>query len=45
MQVLPPRCQNIIRFDGTDASTASMCLIKFMDQIQTHNLKETEHYV
>ena len=35
----------LIRFDGADASTASMFLIKFMDQIQTHNLKEAEHYV
>ena len=35
----------IIRFDGADASTASMFLIKFMDYIQTHNLKEAEHYV
>ena len=35
----------IIRFDGADASTASMFLIKFMDQIQIHNLKEAEHYV
>jgi hypothetical protein len=36
---------NIIRFDGADASAASMFLIKFMDQIQSHNLKEAEHYV
>ena len=36
---------NIIRFNGTDASTASMFLIKFMDQIISHNLKEAEHYV
>lgn len=36
--------QYIVRFDGADASTASMFLIKFMDQIQTHNLKESEHY-
>jgi hypothetical protein len=34
----------IIRFNGADASTASMFLIKFMDQIKTHNLKEAEHY-
>ena len=34
----------IIRFDGADASTASMFLIKFMDQIISHNLKEAEHY-
>jgi hypothetical protein len=32
----------IIRFSGEDASTASMFLIKFMDQIKTHNLKEME---
>jgi len=37
--------QNIVRFDGSDASTASMFLIKFMDQIISHNLKEAEHYV
>jgi hypothetical protein len=35
----------LIRFDGADASVASMFLIKFLDQIQTHNLKEAEHYV
>jgi hypothetical protein len=35
----------LIRFDGADASLASMFLIKFLDQIQTHNLKEAEHYV
>jgi len=35
----------LIRFDGADASTASMFLIKFMDQIQIHNLREAEHYV
>ena len=35
----------ITRFDGADASTASMFLIKFMDQIKTHNLKEAEQYV
>lgn len=34
--------QNLIRFDGSDASVASMFLIKFMDQIQSHNLKEME---
>lgn len=34
----------LIRFDGADASTASMFLIKFMDQIETHNLREAEHY-
>ena len=37
--------QNIVRFNGTDASVASMFLMKFLDQIQTHNLKEAEHYV
>lgn len=36
--------QTLVRFDGADASTASMFLIKFMDQIVTHNLKEMEHY-
>jgi len=35
----------LIRFDGADASTASMFLIKFIDQIQSHNLQEAEHYV
>jgi hypothetical protein len=35
----------LIRFDGADASIASMFLIKFMDQIQSHNLKEAEDYV
>lgn len=35
----------LIRFDGADASAASMFLIKFMDQIVSHNLKEAEHYV
>ena len=34
----------IVRFDGADASVASMFLIKFMDQIQTHNLKEMEQH-
>lgn len=37
--------QNLIRFSGEDASVASMFLIKFMDQIQTHNLKEMERNV
>lgn len=36
---------HVIRFDGADASVASMFLIKFMDQIVTHNLKEAEQYV
>ena len=31
--------------EGVDASAASMFLIKFMDQIQHHNMKEAEHYV
>ena len=35
----------LIRFDGADASTASMFLLKFIDQIQSHNLKEAEQYV
>ena len=34
----------LVRFDGADASTASMFLLKFMDQIETHNLREAEHY-
>ena len=37
--------QTLIRFDGADASTASMFLIKFLDQIQTHNMKEYQDYV
>jgi hypothetical protein len=36
---------NLVRFDGADASVASMFLIKFMDQIISHNLKEAENYV
>lgn len=36
--------QNLIRFSGEDASVASMFLIKFMDQIISHNLKEMEQY-
>jgi hypothetical protein len=35
----------LIWFDGADASTASMFLLKFIDKIQSHNLKEAEHYV
>ena len=35
----------LIRFNGEDASTASVFLLKFMDQIQQHNLKEIESYV
>jgi len=35
----------LVRFDGADASAASMFLLKFIDYIQTHNLKEAEHYV
>lgn len=34
-----------IHFNGTDASVASMFLIKFMDQVHSHNLKEMENYV
>ena len=37
--------QNLVRFNGADASVASMFLIKFMDQIISHNLKEAENYV
>ena len=32
--------QNIIRFSGDDASAASMFLLKFMDQIESHNMRE-----
>lgn len=35
----------LIRFDGADASTASMFLIKFFDRIQSHNMKEYDEYV
>ena len=35
----------LIRFSGEDASAASMFLLKFIDQIQSHNLKEAEQYV
>lgn len=34
----------LIRFSGEDASTASMFLIKFLDQIKQHNFKEYEQY-
>lgn len=36
--------QTLIRFSGEDASTASMFILKFMDQIVNHNLKEMEQY-
>jgi len=36
---------HLVRFDGIDASVASMFLMKFLDQIISHNLKEAEHYV
>ena len=35
----------LIRFSGEDASTASMFLLKFMDIIQSHNMKEYQNYV
>ena len=35
----------LIRFSGEDASTASMFLLKFMDVIQSHNMKEYRDYV
>ena len=31
----------IIRFAGTDASTASVFLLKFYDEIVSHNMEET----
>lgn len=34
----------LVRFAGEDAATASMFLIKFFDNIQSHNLKEMEKY-
>lgn len=33
----------LIRFSGDDASTASVFLLKFMDQIRSHNMKEYQH--
>lgn len=36
---------SLIRFNGTDASIASMFLIKFMDYVQSHNMKEYDKYV
>lgn len=35
----------ILTFNGSDASTASMFLIKFTNYIISHNLKEYETYV
>jgi hypothetical protein len=35
----------LIRFNGADASAASMFLLKFMDQIESHNMKEYQEYV
>jgi hypothetical protein len=35
----------IIRFAGVDASVASMFLLKFMEDVHSHNLKEVETYV
>lgn len=34
----------LVRFDGADATTASMFLLKFMDHVQSHNFKEYEEY-
>ena len=34
----------LVRFDGIDASTASMFLLKFLDKIQNHNMKEVYEY-
>lgn len=33
----------LIRFNGDDACTASVFLLKFMDQIRSHNMKEYQH--
>jgi hypothetical protein len=30
----------LVRFNGEDASAASMFLIKFLDQIKSHNMKD-----
>ena len=35
----------LIRFNGKDASTASMFLLKFIDQVENHNMKEYQDYV
>lgn len=37
--------ETLLRFAGEDASTASMFLLKFMDQIKSHNMKEYKEYV
>jgi hypothetical protein len=34
----------LIRFTGEDASTACVFLLKFMDQIQSHNMKTYRNY-
>jgi len=34
----------LIRFNGTDASVASMFLLKFMDQIKSHNFNEYKDF-
>jgi hypothetical protein len=34
----------LVRFDGTDASAASMFLIKFLDQIQSHNFNNYQDF-
>jgi hypothetical protein len=36
---------HLVRFHGDDASAASMFLIKFLDQIESHNMKEYQNYV
>lgn len=35
----------LIRFAGEDASAASMFILKFMDNVITHNLRELENHV
>lgn len=35
----------LIRFNGADASTASMFLLKFLQHIDSHNMKEYQDYV
>jgi len=34
----------LVRFDGADASAASMFLIKFLDQIQSHNFNNYQDF-
>ena len=33
-------CATLVRFSGTDASLASLFLMKYFDEIETHNMQE-----